>query len=412
MKRTVIISMIGFGIFITAGITLIFVSSSKRDAEHIRLVELTGHVENQILKSRILIDDMVLGNEAGQRPALMNCLDSVKLNMNSLHRLITLRYKSNPRVDIETFNEQYNNTYEKLSLIEHQVKQDKLQLDNTNNELFGLFTSFNLNYKQLQSMLPKYLLADTVRYKREIMIIIIINLIMIFMAGFFIIRLINRLIRADRALIRNTIDVEKRERERIAADLHDSLGSLLSGLIIYLQVLEKEAKDDPVLMPKIKHLNSLANLSLQSIEEVINNLNPGLLSRLGLIKSIEKITDKVNKLGKTQFSVNAENFTIKLQESTELLIYRICSELINNALKHSKAQTAEFILYNQKNCVRIIYRDNGVGFDAGIMSFELEKSGLYNIIHRVESLEGKYEINSEPGQGVEVKITFNAEKLT
>ncbi len=403
--------MIGFGIFITAGITLIFVTSSKRDAEHIRLVELTGNVENQILKSRILLDDMILGNEAGQLPDLGKCLDSVRLNMDSLYRLITLRYNNNPRVDIETFNEQYNNIFEKLRLIEQQLKPDKLQLDNTNNELFNLFTTFNLNYKQLQAMLPKYLLADTVRYKKEIMAVIIINFIMIFMAGFFIIRLINRLIRADRALIRNTIDVEKRERERIAADLHDSLGSLLSGLIIYLQVLEKEAKDDTEMMPKIKHLNSLANMSLQSIEEVINNLNPGLLSRLGLIKSIEKITDKVNKLGKTQFSVIAEDFTIRLQESTELLIYRICSELINNALKHSEAETAEFILYNQKNCVRIVYRDNGVGFDPGIMSFELEKSGLYNIMRRVESLEGKYEINSEPGQGVEVKITFNAEKV-
>lgn len=400
--------MISFGIFITAGITLILVNNSKRDAEYIRLVTLTSDVESQILKSRMLIDDIILNQDHRLLPDLKCCLDSVKYNMDSLHHLITRKYRNNPRVDLIYFNEQYNTAFYKLRLVEHQLRPGNLQSGSPDQNLFNSFTSFNLSYKRLQAMLPAYLLADTIRYKKEIIGLIIINFILIFLAGFFIIRLINRLISADRALIHNTIEVEKRERERIAADLHDSLGSLLSGIIIYLQVLEKEVRDDHGLMSKVKHLNSLANMSLQSIEEVINNLNPKLLSRLGLIKSVEKFIDKVNKLGKTRFSVNAENFTISLPESTEILIYRIISELINNALKHSGASKAEFIFYNHKNWAHIIYRDNGVGFDPRISSFEMEKSGLYNIIHRIESLEGKYVINSKPGKGVEIKITFNA----
>jgi len=400
--------MISFGIFITAGITLIFVNSSKRDAELIRLVKLTGDVENQILKSRMLVDDLILNNDHSLLPDLRHCLDSVKYNMDSLYHLVTRKYRGNPRADIASFNNQYNTIFQNLMQLENQLRPGNFRADIPDQELFNSFTSFNLSYKHLQAMLPAYLLADTIRYKKEIIGLIIINFILIFLAGFFIIRLINRLISADRALIHNTIEVEKRERERIAADLHDSLGSLLSGIIIYLQVLEKEVRNDPGLMSKVKHLNSLANMSLQSIEEVINNLNPGLLSRLGLIKSVEKFIDKVNKLGKTRFSVNADNFTISLPESTEILIYRIISELINNALKHSGASRAEFIFYNHKNWAHIIYRDNGVGFDPRISSFEMEKSGLYNIIHRIESLEGKYAINSEPGKGVEIKITFNA----
>lgn len=402
--------MIGFSIFFTATIMFLFRSSSKMDAEHIQMVSLNGELENQILRSRLIIDEIIIHNNFEMLPLLGAWCDSIENNLASLQKLVNLRYDNNNNIDINSFNNQYLSVSEKLKKIQSSITNVEDNKQENVNVITDLYNSFVVDTRELQSSLSNYLLIDHLKYKKEIMLLIILSFILIFMGGFLSIRLINKLIGADRVLIYNTIDVENRERKRIAADLHDSLGSLLSGLMIYIRVLEKEVDDDSRLMEKIKQLNKLATAALKSIEEVINNLRPGLLSRYGLIKSLERIVEKVNELGKTKFSVNAEKFSLVLPENTELIVYRICSELITNTLKHAQAKNAEFNFSQHKNKIKLLYRDDGIGFNPKEMSYELDKSGLYNIIRRIESLEGKYEIISEPGKGVEIKICFEAEK--
>jgi signal transduction histidine kinase len=408
LKRFVIISLVGFSIIISGGISLIFKSSIQRDTEHIRFVELTGKVERQILKARIYIDDLILNNEHALLPEFKLSLDSVQLNLEDLHRLISIEHEDNHNIDFNSFTEHYSDISQDLLTIKSRLNaSDEITVSDTT--LFSTFSQLHNNYKILQSFLPSYLMLDTLSYKREIVAVLVVNFIIILLAGFIILKLINQLIRADRTMVHKTIEVEKRERERIAADLHDGLGALLSGLIIHIQVMEKENKEQPEILSKLKHLNFMSNQALQSIEEVINNLNPSILARNGLIKSLIQITDKINTLGKTQFSVHGEKLTIDLPTSTELLLYRIATELINNALKHSGADYAEFYFHNQRREVHLVYKDDGVGFDLAFTSFEEEKSGLYNLIRRVESMEGKYVINSQPGRGVEIRIIVNAD---
>ncbi|MEE4215008.1 MAG: histidine kinase [Bacteroidales bacterium] len=410
LKRAVIISMIGFSVFFTAAIMFLFRSSSRMDTEHIQMVSLNGELENQILRSRLIIDEIIIHNNFEMLPQLAAWTDSIEHNLASLQRLVNLRYDNNKNIDINAFNDIYLSVSGQLERIQNSIGSIEENKQEQERIITDLYNSFVLDTRELQSSLSNYLLIDHLKYKKEIMLLIILSFLLIFLGGFLSIRLINRLIGADRVLIHNTIDVENRERKRIAADLHDSLGSLLSGLMIYIRVLEKEVDDDSRLMEKIKQLNKLATAALKSIEEVINNLRPGLLSRYGLIKSIERIIEKVNELGKTNFSVDARNFSLSLSENTELIVYRICSELIANALKHARAKNAEITFSNHKNKVKLAYRDDGIGFDPKGMSYELDKSGLYNIIRRIESLEGKYEIISEPDKGVEIRICFDAEK--
>jgi signal transduction histidine kinase len=154
-------------------------------------------------------------------------------------------------------------------------------------------------------------------------------------------------------------------------------------------------------------LNSLSKDAIKSIEDAINNLNPSQLSRYGLVKSLQKIVDKINQLGKTQFRIDSSGLDIKFQESTELLLYRICTELINNALKHSEAEHASFRFFNLKKEFHLIYKDDGIGFTTEFRILDEEKSGLYNLMRRVESMEGNFRIDSEPRKGVEIEIVLN-----
>ncbi len=409
LKRTIIISLITFSVLITTGMALILRSSIKRDSQHIRLVNLAGDVESQILKTRISMDQILSEQDLSSVKEIEDKLDSLRLLLTELHTLIYTNYERYAiHSDVFDFSAQFNIIISQLNRIEEIIHTRKADsLSDMGADLLEGFHVFNISYKKYESNLPRLLLMYNSRYKLEILAIVILNLIFIFLAGYLINRLIRRLITADRNIVKKTIDVEKRERERIAADLHDGLGSILSGLIIHIQVLEKEYRDNPQLKGQLNYLNSLSKDAIRSIEEAINNLNPSQLSRYGLIKSLQKIIDKINQLGKTQFSIDAENLDLKFQESNELLLFRICNELINNALKHSEAENAVFSFYNFKKEFHLHYKDDGIGFSIDSLSPEDEQGGLYNIIRRVESMEGTCQIDSVPGKGVEIEIILN-----
>ncbi len=161
------------------------------------------------------------------------------------------------------------------------------------------------------------------------------------------------------------------------------------------------------LLSKLMYLNQLANHSLESIEEVIHNLNPSVISRLGLVKTLEKIIIKVNVPGKTQFSIDARNLTYKISQGMEVILYRICTELINNALKHSGAKKAWFTLYDIKKEIHLRYEDDGIGFQDEGSFLDDDKTGLNNIYNRVESVGGICRINSEANKGVNIEISFD-----
>jgi signal transduction histidine kinase len=407
-KRTVIITLIGFSFLITTGIALIFKSRVGRDSRYVQFVQLAGGVENEILKARISIDEIMLREDRSMVPDLKQNLDKVRSLLLKLHNLINENYLNFIERDFGEFRLQYQLINEHLDELEEIVYAgDSLNMLTPGNKLITAFNQFTVSYENYESNLPELLLLDNKRYRLQIIGIVILNLGFLFLAGFLILRLIHQLIQADRNLMRKTIDVENRERERIAADLHDGLGSLLSGIIIHIQVLEKEYDKTADLKRQLKHLNYLSNHALLSIEEVINNLNPSSLARNGLIKSMRKNISKINELGKTQFSINANELDIQFPESTESLLYRICNELINNALKHSGAKNAEFRFFNIKKEFHLVYKDDGVGFSPELKSYEEDKGGLYNLMRRVESLEGDIKINSQPDKGVVIEIVFN-----
>lgn len=408
LKRTVIISLIGFSILITTGIALIFKSSVDRDSRHIRFMHLSGEVENEILKARICLDEIMLKDTSCQISGLKENFNSVRILLGELHTELNLHYSHFIRRKFTDYDSLYMSVTRQLLELETMIlRETSAGNDVPSRALFNAFSIFTRYYEDYRSNLPDLLLLDNKSYKLQIIGIVMLNLVFLMLAGVIIIRLTNQLIRADRNLVRNTIEVENRERERIAADLHDGLGSLLSGLIIHIGVLEKEYGKNQVLQKQLKHINYLSNRALLSIEEVINNLNPSSLARNGLINSLRKNIQKVNELGKTQFAINTNELDLQFPESTQSLLYRICNELINNALKHSGARRAEFRFYNIRKEFHLVYQDDGVGFSPDLTTYEEDKGGLYNLMRRVESLEGRIKITSEPDQGVEVRIVFN-----
>ena len=105
---------------------------------------------------------------------------------------------------------------------------------------------------------------------------------------------------------------------------------------------------------------------------------------------------------------DSSNFIGEMAKSTEVMLYRISGELMNNSLKHANANKASIHLYRQKGRVILTYKDNGVGFDMSKLSMhENDKMGLSNIVERVESIGGQCVLKTSPGKGFTMNIEFN-----
>lgn len=404
-KRTAILIFIVISLFITAAVFFVFQNSINMDKQHIQVTSLSADVDKKILQTKITIDDFVIKRDSSILIDLKSNLDTIKTELENLSVIFIEDFKRINNNDLNDFNNEYQIISAKLMAFKDCTKNIGPQT--TDSTLFNVYADFSLSYNQFGQYLHKYLYDNTIIYKRKIFGLLAVVFVFMVLAGYMIIYLINRLIIIDRKQVQKAIEIESKERQRIAADLHDGIGAYLSSMNMYIQVLEKDCQENPELIKKLMNLEQLSRQAHQSAEEIINNLNPSLLSKLGIVKALERTIDRINSLDKTQFTIDSSSLHIKLMPSMKIMLYRISMELINNALKHSNAKNANFVIYNARKKVHLIYEDNGIGFQ-GDMSFPNDdKTGLQNLASRVESVGGKYVINSEINKGVHIEIVLN-----
>ncbi|SFB69068.1 tetratricopeptide repeat protein [Kaistella jeonii] len=211
----------------------------------------------------------------------------------------------------------------------------------------------------------------------------------------------------EQKILRNTIETEERERQRFSEDLHDGLGPLLSTAKIYLELIAARMEKPIEQKEFIKMTDDLLLESIKSTREIANNLTPNLLNDFGLIEALSVYVDKINKMNTISVALQIEENFPDLPKQTEVALYRIISELINNTLKHASASKIEIALLKTNKEVKITYSDNGIGCDIQKILLSPSKGlGLSNIISRVKSINGHCNFKSVPGQYFRTNITL------
>lgn len=192
------------------------------------------------------------------------------------------------------------------------------------------------------------------------------------------------------------LEGEEVERKRIARDLHDGLGSMLSRLKMYFNKLKQENNKVS------EEINSLLDSSIKELRGVSQNLMPEALLKLGLEEALRDLcfASKTPE-NKIEFQFLAQN--LNLPKNKEIAIYRIIQELLNNALKYAKATEILVSCSENKNVFYITVEDNGIGFKVDEVENK-DHMGLKNISYRVAFLEGKLEIDSHPNKGTSIYI--------
>lgn len=207
-------------------------------------------------------------------------------------------------------------------------------------------------------------------------------------------------------MIETVIQTEEKERKRIASDLHDGLGPLLSAAKLYFQAYidaeEVTGKNDIEL--KLKNIidNGIADMS-----RISHNISPHILEKYGLVTALENFISDINISEKIKFDLNFEKIN-RFDLKKELTIYRTISELINNTIKHARATIISITVFISEDMLNLIYEDNGMGFPVKEKMRATQGMGLKNIESRIQSFEGNVIFDSQQGLGAKaiIKIPY------
>lgn len=199
--------------------------------------------------------------------------------------------------------------------------------------------------------------------------------------------------------LRAMIIGEENERKRVAKDLHDGIGVLLTSVKLRLTNFEDKVED------KSGFQNSLLQIdnACTEVRRISHNMVPASLTKLGLAESMLDLFDNVKASTKIEIQEKLSYSEGDFDESSEVLLYRILQELVNNTLKYSKANTIQVEMKKVKGEYHIDYKDNGIGFDKAKTKKGL---GLKSIASRVDILKGKLSIESVEGAGAYFSITI------
>jgi two-component system NarL family sensor kinase len=197
---------------------------------------------------------------------------------------------------------------------------------------------------------------------------------------------------------------EEQERTRLAKDLHDGLGGMLSGIKYSFQTMKGNLIMTPDNHQAFERSMDMLDSSIKEMRRVAHNMMPEALVKFGLDTALKDFCNDINQSGAlrvTYQSIGLENATI--EQTTAIAIYRIVQELINNTMKHAAAKTAIVQVTKTNGNISITVEDDGKGFDPVILESE-RGIGWSNIRSRVEYLKGKIDIQSEPAKGTSVLI--------
>ena len=190
------------------------------------------------------------------------------------------------------------------------------------------------------------------------------------------------------------------ERKRVASELHDNVGSLLSAVRVSLLTLNstKLPNHDQKIYSQIQQMVENA---CREVRLISHNLLPEELEKYGLEVALEKMIERLNFSTPIEFTLNAKGLKEAiLDRKTAFHLYSICLELINNILKHSNATDAAMTFRKKEKTLELFVRDNG----KGLQSY-LKGQGLTSVEERVEAMNGVLEIESEIGEGTRTHIS-------
>lgn len=205
------------------------------------------------------------------------------------------------------------------------------------------------------------------------------------------------------ASLQGVLEGQETERKRVAIDLHDRLGGILSMVKLHFSAVEEKIDEENPNKEKFLTASELLDLAAGEVRNISHNMMSGVLAKFGLIPALEDLKTRISDTGKLKINLYTNNVNGSLNGEQELQLYRIVQELMSNILKHSKAVETNIQLNKNSDNVNLIVEDDGVGFNPEDLNGK-SGIGLSNLKARVAKLDGTFHIDSGRGAGTTISI--------
>lgn len=206
-------------------------------------------------------------------------------------------------------------------------------------------------------------------------------------------------VRAEADGLRRVVEAQEAERTRVARELHDESGQILTSLAVRLRALEEDAPDGP-LRERIAELRRSLSEASAGLRQLATRLRPAALDQRGLSDAIEEQAAMLRR-GGIGVEVQLAESAGEIPGEVQVALFRVVQEALTNVARHSGARNVSVVMSIQRGRIRLVVEDDGRGFDADGVGSRL---GLAGIRERVELLGGTLRIESSPGQGTAVNV--------
>ena len=206
----------------------------------------------------------------------------------------------------------------------------------------------------------------------------------------------------ERKVLKAMLQGQEKERQRLAKEIHDGIGPLMSTLKLNIDAIKREfdVESEPT-MQKFENIEQLVKDIASDIRGISHSLMPSALKDFGLVSTIEQLCHRINATKNLKVEFIFSGIKQRLNQGVELSLYRITQELINNAIKYAQAKTIVIQIIKHQQQITLTVEDDGVGFDKDQMTSFLQTGiGLQNIQTRVQLLKGIFTLDTYPGKGV------------
>ncbi|KEO75515.1 ATP-binding protein [Anditalea andensis] len=202
--------------------------------------------------------------------------------------------------------------------------------------------------------------------------------------------------------LKDLVDIQDKERNRIASELHDSLGSLLSTVKMRFNNLQEDASFSyPLKAQDYEDALYMLDDAIEEVRKIAHSMSTASLKRFGLPASLQTFIEKINAANQLEVELQILGMHQRISDQLEVAIYRICQELVQNVIKHAGATHLNIQMINHQNLVNIIVDDNGIGMD---LSKIKQGFGFLTIQSKVSLLKGTLHIESREGHGTMILI--------
>jgi signal transduction histidine kinase len=203
--------------------------------------------------------------------------------------------------------------------------------------------------------------------------------------------------------LRSVIDGQDQERNRLSRELHDGIGQSL--IAVKLQLENAEIQNYSMMRAGIDSAKNMIDLTIEDVRRVCNALLPAALDEFGIVSTLRALCSELSSLAGFKAVFENEGSLDRMSKKSQVYLYRIAQETMNNIAKHARATQVVMKLIRDNNIVTLQVTDNGKGFIFDPVSFA-HRNGLQNMRERTQLLQGEFTINSHPGKGTTIKVSI------